>query len=159
MAACPKISREGVFSKIFRPGGYTKNSPYPLFPLPAHVWCSLKQVSALRRTSTSNASQLVVGRSHSFTWTSQVALTLYCRWYSLPTTSTTGRPYSATSQSSVWALSPSATTYSSSCKSTSFTDRPIGRAFAANRLLITSNKCLRNENQVILWFQWKAEKR
>ena len=34
MAACPKISR-GVFSKNFRPGGYTKNTPYPpLFPLP-----------------------------------------------------------------------------------------------------------------------------
>ena len=28
-----KISR-GVFSKNFRPGGYTKNTPYPLFPLP-----------------------------------------------------------------------------------------------------------------------------
>ena len=38
MAAWPKISKGGggVFSKNFRPGGYTKNTPYPLFPLPGY---------------------------------------------------------------------------------------------------------------------------
>ena len=43
MAAWPKISR-GVFSKNFRPGGYTKNTPLPpLFPLPASIYTDLSQ--------------------------------------------------------------------------------------------------------------------
>ena len=33
MAACLKISRRGYFRKIFGQGGYTKNTPYPLFPM------------------------------------------------------------------------------------------------------------------------------
>ena len=35
MAACPKISRGGIFEKFSARGGYTKNTPpTPLFPLP-----------------------------------------------------------------------------------------------------------------------------
>ena len=36
-----KISRGGgYFRKIFGQGGYTKNTPYPLFPFPGYHHCS-----------------------------------------------------------------------------------------------------------------------
>ena len=46
MAACPKISRGGggIFEKFPARGGYTKNTPYPLFPLPGHKWASIYRI-------------------------------------------------------------------------------------------------------------------
>ena len=37
MADFLKISRGGAFLKNFRPGGYTKNTPYLLFPMSAII--------------------------------------------------------------------------------------------------------------------------